>query len=76
MSELAIGDHVAYSADFLRSICCYTGDIPAARGIITALKPLGTRVTIATVEWDREDIPAKVITTNIAKVGSLGFSAT
>jgi hypothetical protein len=74
MSDFAIGDHVAYSANFLRSISCYTGDMPHGRGTIVKLTPIG-RLTLATIEWDR-DLPDTVITANLAKVGSAGFSAT
>ena len=74
MKKLQIGDNVAYSASFLRSISCYTGDIPAARGVVTNIKPLGDRQLI-TVDWGNEDIPPKVISGNLAKRGSAAMSA-
>ncbi len=74
MTKLQIGDNVAYSATFLRSICCFTGDLPHARGIITDIKPVGERQLI-TVDWDCEDIPGKVISGNLAKCGTAGMSA-
>ncbi len=74
MKALQIGDNVAYSANFLRSIACYTGDMPSARGIVTDIKPLGER-SLLTVNWDNEDIPSKVISANLAKVGSAAMSA-
>ncbi len=74
MSKLQIGDKVAYSATFLQSISCYTGDIPFARGIVTEIKPVGERQLI-TVDWGNEDIPSKVISGNLAKVGTPGMSA-
>ena len=45
-----VGAKVRYSAKFLRSTGQYTGDIPFARGVITALRPMGD-ATIATVDF-------------------------
>lgn len=72
-----VGDKVAYSAKFLRSIGCYTGDMPQARGVITALGEISRGGTvIATIEWDRAgDCPEKVNVANLARVGSSAMYA-
>ena len=74
MRALQIGDKVAYSASFLRSIGCFTGDMPHTRGIITDIQPIGER-QLVTVNWDCEDIPPKVISANLARVGTPAMSA-
>lgn len=63
-----IGDKVAYSVDFLRSIGVFTGDMPAARGVIENITELG-QTKLATIKWDSEEIPPKVNVKNLAKVG-------
>lgn len=72
--KISIGDRVAYSAQFLRSIGCYGGDMAHARGTVSALLPFGERF-LATIEWDLPDIPAKVVTANLAKVGTSAMNA-
>ena len=72
--KITIGDRVAYSATFLRSIGCYSGDMAHARGTVSAMLPFGNRF-VAIIEWDRPDIPAKVVTANLAKVGSPAMNA-
>ena len=62
------GAHVAYSAAWLRSIGCRTGDLPAARGTVTKIQQLGS-LQLATVDWGSEDIPARVAVCNLALVG-------
>lgn len=42
-SPLAVGDRVAYSRGFLRSVGVFAGDMPHARGEIKKLTPLGGR---------------------------------
>lgn len=66
-----MGDTVAYRADFLRSIGCYTGDMPQARGVVTDLVPLG-ETTLAKIEWDLEDLPEKVNVKNLSRVTERG----
>jgi len=68
MFEVKTGDRVAYSAAWLRSIGCYSGDLPALRGEVLKVQPLG-RQQLATVQWAGEDQPAKVLVTNLALVG-------
>jgi hypothetical protein len=69
-----VGDRVAYSKGFLRSTGQYTGDMPAAKGIVTALVPLGTETTLAEIEWDKPDLPARVNVKNLCRVNSIEFS--
>ncbi len=59
-----VGDRVKYAAAFLRSTGMYTGDIPRARGTITALEAFGTS-TLAVIDWGNPEIPTRVITANL-----------
>jgi len=68
--QLQPGDRVAYSAQFLRSIGCQTGELPAARGTVREVSQLGS-ITLASIDWDRpEDLPQRVAVANLAKVGA------
>ena len=67
--KIKIGDKVAYSVQFLRSIGEVTGELPAARGVVTDIKKLGQRELVS-VDWGDENIPGKVISGNLAKVGA------
>lgn len=66
--QVAIGDRVAYSVQWLRSIGTITGELPAARGTITELQDLGGLV-LATIDWGNPDIPPRVNVNNLAIVG-------
>ena len=68
MAQIKIGDRVAYSAQWLRSIGCCTGDLPAARGVVTAIQQLGS-LQLATVDWGTDEIPARAAVCNLALVG-------
>lgn len=71
----AVGDKVAYSVQFLKSTGQSHSNLARARGIITELKPFGDNV-LATIDWKDPEIPDKVITFNLAKVGlNTRFSA-
>lgn len=63
-----IGDKVAYSVQFLRSIGMCHGEIAHARGIITKLITPCSAWTLAEIKWNC-DMPEKVNTANLAKVG-------
>lgn len=56
MYDIKPGSVVAYSAKFLRSICCYTGDLPFAVGEVLGVNEYG----IAHVRWDRPNVPKHV----------------
>lgn len=66
------GDVVCYSAKFLRSISCYTGDMPQARGKVTGLVPLG-EVTLAEIEWNSPDLPTRVNVKNLSRITEKGI---
>ena len=72
---IQVGDTVAYSAAFLRSIGTYTGDMPRARGTVTALVPVGSHVTLAEIDWDLPDLPTRVNVKNLCHVHGIGYSA-
>jgi len=63
------GDKVAYSVQFLKSIGMNHGDIARARGTITSFMLLGTDTQLASITWDRGELPSKVNTANLARVG-------
>lgn len=68
MSRLKIGDKIAYSVQFLRSIGMSHSDIARARGIITSLRTVGETI-LAEIDWHDEEIPARVNVKNLTRVG-------
>jgi hypothetical protein len=71
--ELQVGDTVAYSKQFLQSTGSFTGDLPRARGKITALIPVGKEVTLAEIDWNLPDIPARVNVKNLCLASHIAF---
>ncbi|HWY87125.1 MAG TPA: hypothetical protein VNX28_10390 [Gemmataceae bacterium] len=69
---LKVGDKVAYSKAFLQSTGSYTGDIPHARGEVTALISIG-ETTLAEITWDKPDLPAKVNVKNLVSVQRIAY---
>lgn len=67
--KFKIGDRVAYSVQWLKSTCQQAGELGHARGVIVALQPLGER-TLAEIDWGNPDVPRRVMTCNLAKVGA------
>lgn len=67
--KLKIGDNVAYSVQFLRSICMSHSEMAHARGVITGIKKFGSRTELAEIEWKNADMPQKVNVKNLAKKG-------
>lgn len=65
--HLAIGDRVRYRSAFLRSISCFTGALPFARGTVQSLKVLSPDLIVATIAWDGEpeDVPPRVNVRNL-----------
>ncbi len=63
--RIQVGDTVAYSKSFLQSTGQYTGDVPHARGKVTALVPVGKDLTLAEIAWDKPDLPARVNVKNL-----------
>jgi hypothetical protein len=68
MKAIAVGSKVKYKREFLRSIGCMTGEMPHARGTVTALKPLSSETVLAAVDWSNPDVPCKVNTKNLTLV--------
>ncbi len=69
--KLKIGDRVAYSVQFLRSIGMSHGDMAHAKGNVTGLRELSAECILAEIAWENgADMPAKVNTRNLAKVGA------
>lgn len=63
------GDKVAYSVQFLKSIGEFSGEIPAARGVIKEIKQIAPDLQLAVIEWITPGLPEKVNVKNLAKVG-------
>ena len=68
---LRVGDHVGYSAAWLRSVGAH--GLGSLRGQIVELSPVGS-MTLARIEWDGE-APERVNVANLARVGGTGWSA-
>ena len=66
--NVVVGDKVAYSVQFLKSIGMSHSDMAHARGVVTEIKPLSSSTILATITWDRE-MPERVNVANLAKVG-------
>ena len=73
-APISVGDQVAYSAAWLKSTGQHTGEIPFARGTVTALTVLSPETTIAVVDWGTDEIPAKVNVKNLCRVAQKEFS--
>lgn len=69
--DFKVGDRVAYSVQFLQSICESHGDIGHARGAIRELRPIPGGSTLASITWDQPgvSIPAVVNVANLALIG-------
>ena len=64
---ISVGDQVRYSRNWLQLTSTFTGDLPRAKGTVTAIKDYGS-TKIATIEWDKPDLPEKVNVANLSKV--------
>lgn len=63
-----IGDRVQYARQWLRATGNFAGDIPHAKGRIISLSPVSKALDVATIEWDRPDVPVKVLSSNLERV--------
>lgn len=72
MGRIAVGDMVAYSREWLRSIGAYTGPIPFARGKVLKIDER-SGCAIATVDWSDDEIPPRVNVRNLVNVNSPAF---
>ena len=71
---IKIGDRVAYSSAWLRSVGIYSGILPFARGTVESLKVLSPRCIIATIDWgvaDQEEVPPRVNTANLTRLKNI-----
>ena len=68
-----VGDTVQYSRTWLRSTSTFTGDFPRAKGKVTAIKDVGD-LQIATIDWDKPDLPERVNVMNLSKVKMRGVA--
>lgn len=68
--KFKVGDRVAYTIQFLASIAMSHSEMAHARGTIVELNPLSSETILATIEWDKHDMPAKVNVHNLALVGN------
>ncbi len=66
--SIQVGDTVGYSKQFLQSTGQQTGDTPFARGKVTALLQIGTETTLAEIDWNTPDLPARVNVKNLSSV--------
>lgn len=67
VKDIQVGDTVRYSRQWLQSTGTHTGELPRAKGTVTAIKDLGS-TKIATIDWGNPDIPERVNVVNLSKV--------
>jgi len=68
--KLTIGDRVAYSVQFLKSIGMSHSNMAFAKGKITYLNAISLNFILATIQWEGgAEMPEKVAVANLAKVG-------
>ena len=70
--EIKVGDRVCYSRRFLQSTGQFTGNIPHARGVVTALVELGG-TTLAEIDWSDDETPARVNVANLTRITAKGI---
>jgi len=66
---MKIGDKVRMSREWLRNTGSYTGEVPHAKGTVTAIRAMG-RASVAEVDWDTPEAPSRVLVGNLVKVGT------
>ena len=69
-NSVKFGDEVRYSQKFLRSIGQYTGPMCFAKGRVIATQPFGVDRCLAVIDWQGEDLPRKVLDSNLTVTGS------
>ena len=65
--KVVVNSKVKYSSKFLKSIGIHTGNMPKARGLVTTIQNIGS-LSLASINWDRSDIPGKVNVKNLQVV--------
>lgn len=74
--KLNVGDRVAYSAKFLRSICDYSHESASKRGTVTSLKDYGT-MTHVKIDWDddKDELRSGAAASNLVRVQNISAEA-
>jgi hypothetical protein len=65
----AVGDKVAYSVQFLRSVGASHSEMARGRGIVTGIENVCPDFTLIAINWINVELPEKVRDCNLAKVG-------
>lgn len=81
LSNIVVGDKVAYSKKFLQSTGQLTGVVPFARGIVKEVHVYGRNNPlhssyIAVVDWgvDKDEVPDRVNIVNLVRVTEKGLT--
>jgi hypothetical protein len=69
MTQIKVGNRVAYSATWLKATGNHTGRIPFARGRVVEIVEM-TDMRLARVDWNDHCVPDKVCTANLVVIGS------
>jgi hypothetical protein len=64
-----IGDRVAYSFQWLKSAGMLHSEYAQGRGIVTAVKPLGSGALVS-IDWQKGAGAPRVLAANLAHVGA------
>lgn len=73
-SPVEVGDPVAYSPHWLRSIGARAGELLQQRGVVTAIESAGDR-RMATVDFGDGLAPIKLPAENLVRVADRGLAA-
>ncbi len=67
MNIITVGARVKYRRTFLRSISCFAGPLPFARGRVIDITSLGKDILLARIAWDYDlgDVPERVNAANL-----------
>ena len=68
MKTFKIGDAVKYSSGWLQSTGLIASEYGHAKGTITDIKQVNTRIQLITVKWDMNELPSKILNTNLSKI--------
>lgn len=69
---MKVGDKVMYSKKWLQSVGVYSGYLPFAKGVIEAIKTVGS-LTIADVRFNHEDRCTSVNVANLTRKEDIPF---
>ncbi len=65
---LQVGDAVRFARAFLQSTYQTSRYWTGARGRVVDLQPVSRAVFVVVVQWDRPDLPTRVLNSNLEKV--------